>query len=198
LNQAQAKIDADIGPINDMIHFKMYGSLPGQTFHEKWQSSTANQVTLRIRGSLENIRAKKLRASISIRQRLNSALTQNYIDPIIDTRLTTYRTLVDGALATYQQDINNAVSIAQVIQGTEDINIVKRNVVTELSSCLTALLPGTPPAANLTALIAQINVEINNHSIGLRVRHRDAARTLKNSLQALLNAANGINLVQTL
>ncbi len=196
LDLAQAKVNANIGPINDMIHFKMYGNMPGQSFHEKWQPSTANQVTLRIRQSVEKTRATKVNQAITACLRMFQALTKNCPNPYVAGRLINTRTDMHTDMGQVQLDIANAVTINDIMVACRNINVIKNNVVGEIQFCLHHLLPNVVPQALLPALIIQINGEIVNNAVGMRIRRRAAAQALVNSLQALHDAAVEIGHVQ--
>jgi hypothetical protein len=196
LDLAQAKVNANIGPINDMIHFKMYGSMPGQSFHEKWQPSTANQVTLRVRQSVEKTRATKVNQAITACLRMFQALTKNCPNPYVSGRLINTRTYMHTDMGQVQVDLANAVTINDIMAACRNINLIKNNVVGEIQFCLQHLLPNVVPQALLPALIIQINGEIANNAVGMRIRRRAAAQALVNSLQALHDAAVEMGNVQ--
>lgn len=195
---ARDTANANIGPINSMIHFKMYGSEVGQSFHEKWQPSTANQITLRIRQSLDGTRATKLNLANNLNVALQAAFNQACPNQLVAHRLNVLDTDLQNDVGLCIADINNATSIQEIEDACHAINQLKNGIEAELAFCLETLLPNVQAQAPLATLIQQIANEIANNGIGYRVRGRDEARTLKRSLQALHACATAVNQIANL
>ena len=195
---AHGIVEAHIGPMRSMIHFKMYGSEAGQSFHEKWQPSTANQVTLRIRQSLDQTKNQKVNAAQNNSNQLQAALNQVCPNVVVANRLTLTANNLQNDIALCIVDIQNAGTIEAVNQACSQVNTLKDALDVELGLCLEILLPTVQAQSPLPNLIQQLATEIGNNAIGYRIQGRDDARNLKRSLQALHASAVAINQVRDL
>jgi hypothetical protein len=80
------------GVDSEMLHFRMYGPQPGQSFHEQFRGSTANAVTMTLGSSFGASRDYERQETLRVCNLTISALSVNAADPTINAGLAQKRT----------------------------------------------------------------------------------------------------------
>jgi len=121
-----------------LYHFKMYGGLAGQSFHEQWSPVTRDPVTLRIRNSTDLIRNERM-------PQMEREFT-NFLNTAVEG-VTPQTFLTMGMIQSFRDRMRNAVKVNDVT-GTH--NVASSTVLLSRSKLLKATVQTAETVAGKT------------------------------------------------
>jgi hypothetical protein len=199
LQQALQAVTQDVAGLDaSMLHFRMYGPRPGQTFHEQFQGSTANPLTMTLHASLASTVASERQETDKVGNACIDALALQTPDPAINAALSATARSIARTCGVRRAALDAAATMEDVMRVRQRLLLrrVYNRAIERVRAEAAAVAPtpglfGHP--THIGQLRGDLDAAIQANPIGANPRGRDARIQTKRKLQALKAVADGLH-----